>query len=69
MQALPSGNGFTYRSLQPLRIIFRPFLIIAAVVQAAVALILSGLTLPIRLLFRSRDDDQDGMPESEPGIY
>jgi tellurite resistance protein TerC len=57
------------RALQPLRVIFRPFLIMAAVVQAAVALILSGLTLPIRLLFRSSDDDQDRLPESKPGIY
>src|SRR5436309_1409220 len=38
------------RVLQPLRIIFHPFIVISAVVQASVAFVGSGLTWPVRML-------------------
>jgi len=57
------------RVLQPLRIIFRPFIVISAVVQAAVALVGSGLTWPVRMLIRAKKQDPEHLPGSESRIY
>jgi tellurite resistance protein TerC len=56
------------RVLQPVMLIFHPFVVIFALVQAAIGLIVSGLTLPLRLISRSKEDS-DQVRESEPGIY
>jgi tellurite resistance protein TerC len=57
------------RVLQPLRIIFRPFIMISAVVQAAVALVGRGLTWPVRMLIRAKKQDPEHLPGSESRIY
>src|SRR5262249_14043152 len=52
------------RALRPLGIIFRPFVVIFAVIQAAVGLILKGIMLPVRLLLPAKDEEQ--VRRSEP---
>jgi tellurite resistance protein TerC len=46
------------RALRPLLIIFRPFVVIFAVIQAAVGLVLKGIALPVRLLLPAKDKEQ-----------
>ena len=49
------------RALQRLMFLFHPFVVIFAVIQAGIGLIVSGLKLPLRLIFRSKADaDQVG---------
>jgi tellurite resistance protein TerC len=57
------------RVLQPLRVIFRPFIVISAVVQAAVALVGSWLTWPVRMLIRAKKQDPEHLPGPESRIY
>jgi tellurite resistance protein TerC len=52
------------RRLKSLLIIFLPFIIIFAVVQAGVGLILSGLTLPVRRRLPAKEEDEVSESES-----
>jgi YkoY family integral membrane protein len=57
------------RPLRPLLALFRPILKLFALIQAAVALIIRGLTAPVRMLRPHKEEEPERIGESEPGIY
>jgi tellurite resistance protein TerC len=57
------------RPLQPLLVIFRPLVVLFAAIQVTMDVVVRGLTAPLRMLLPAKKEEQERVPESEPGIY
>jgi len=57
------------RPLQPLLVIFRPCVALFAAIQVTVDAIVRALTTPLRMLLPAKEEEQERVRESEPGIY